>query len=93
MDAIANILRDFSNAISSSWGQIIVVVTLLTILAIVFLVGWWVNRPKPYRAEVFLRTLRARYERGEIPEKEYKDVKREIEEPLYQLKNYLKIYR
>lgn len=92
MYTIANVLRDFSNTVISSWGPILIAVLLVLILAMVFLIGWRVNRPRSYSIGAFQKTLKARYEREEIPKKEYEDIKREIEEPLYQLNYYLKIY-
>ena len=92
MNIISNILSDFSNIIISSLGPILIVVLMVAILAIVSLIGWRVNRPGSYNVEAFLRILKVKYDGGKIPKKEYEDIKREMEEPLYRLKYYLKIY-
>ena len=93
MESILNILGDFPNAVTAYWVQIIFAVTFITILAIVLFVGWKFNRKEPYRAEEFLRSIAVRYRKGEIPRKEYEDIKREIKDPLDQLNYYLKVYR
>ena len=92
MNTIINILRDFSNTMMSSFGPIILLVSLLLIFVIILFVGWRVNRPRSYNIEEFLRTLKFSYNGGKITKKEYEDIKREMEEPLYKLKYYLKIY-
>jgi uncharacterized membrane protein len=81
------------DTITSSLGPILIVVSLFVILAIVLFIGWTVNRQKFQSIGQLPRLLKERYDKGEIPKKEYEDIKREIEKPLNQLKYYLKIYK
>ena len=92
MNTIINIIRDFSNTIMSSFGPILLLVSLLVIFAIILFIGWRVNRPRSYNVEAFLGALKASYDGGKISKKEYEDIKREMEEPLNKLKYYSKMY-
>lgn len=93
MDTISNVLGDFSNAVNSYWLQIILVVSLLSILAIIFFIGWKINRKETYGISEFLKDLNERYKRGEIPEKEYGDIQKDFKEAVIQVKNYMEIYK
>lgn len=93
MDAILNILGDFSNAVTSYWVQIILAVFLVSIIGVVFFIGWKINKKEPYGISEFLKDLNERYKRGEIPEKEYGDIQRDFKEAVIQVKNYMEIYK
>ena len=47
MEIITNTLRDFFNAESQLWQSTIIALILLSILAIVLLIGWKVNNKNP----------------------------------------------
>jgi uncharacterized membrane protein len=81
------------DTIISSLGPVLIVVSLFVILAIVLFIGWIVNRQRLQNIGQLPRILKEKYDNREISKKEYEDVKREIEEPLHQLKYFLKIYR
>jgi uncharacterized membrane protein len=93
MEMIANVFRGFLEGMSSVWGLTVIAFLLLAVMAIVLVVGWKVNRTSPQSIEGFLKVLKERYHEGEIPRKEYEDIKNEIKEPLLQIKNYMKLYK
>jgi uncharacterized membrane protein len=93
MDAILNVLGGLPSAVTTYWVQIILAVSLLSILAIIFFIGWKINRKEPFRISEFLNDLKVRYSRGEISEKEYGDVQREMKEAVILVKNYMEIYK
>ncbi len=92
MEMIANVFSDFLGGISTVWGLAVIAFFLLAVMAIVLLAGWKVNRTSPQSIEGFLKVLKEKYQGGEIPRKEYEDIKNEIKEPLLQIKNYMKLY-
>ncbi len=92
MNTIVNILKDFSDTSISSLGMILIAASMLVILTIVLFLGWKVNKPKFQSAEYFLLVLKSKYDRGELPKKEYEDIKSELKESLEKLKYYLDIY-
>ncbi len=92
MDTIINSIRDFSNTIMSSLGLILLLVLLLVIFAIILFIGWRVNRQRFQYIGQLPLLLKEKYYKGEISKKEYEDIKRDIEDPIRQLKYYLKIY-
>jgi len=65
---------------------------LLSVLAVVFLIGWKVNR-EDKSIENVLRLVKAKFRQGQIPEKEYNDIKNELSKSMVEIKRYLKIYR
>ena len=93
MEMIARVFEDFTGGLSVAGGLTAIALFLLAILALVLLIGWKVNRTSPQSIEGFLKVLEERYNEGEIPRKEYEDIKSEIKEPLRQIKNFMKIYK
>ncbi|MQY75962.1 MAG: hypothetical protein GH148_10640 [Clostridia bacterium] len=93
MEMIANNLLGFFKTNNLVWGTLVIALILLSILAIVFLIGWKVNRTYPQSVEGLFRELKERYDRGEISKKEYEDIKRDTFESVFQLKNYLKLFK
>jgi uncharacterized membrane protein len=92
MEMIANVFRGFLGGINTFGGLAVIAFFLLAVMAIVLLVGWKVSRTSPQSIEGFLKVLKKRYQKGEIPRKEYEDIKNEIKEPLLQIKNHMKLY-
>ena len=93
MNMIANVPQEFFGGISTFWGFTVISFFLFAILAIVLLIDWKLNRTSPQSIEGFLNVLKEKYREGEIPKKEYEDIKNEIKEPLLQIKNYMKLYK
>ncbi|GAH62431.1 unnamed protein product [marine sediment metagenome] len=93
MEMIANNLLGFFKTNNLVWGTLVIALILLSILAIVFLIGWKVNRTYPQSIEGLFRELKERYDRGEISKKEYEDIKRDTFKSVFQLKNYLKLFK
>ncbi len=93
MEIITSVFGDFLGGMDSIWGLSVIAFFLVAALAVVLLVGWKVNRASPQSIEGFLRILKERYREGEIPKKEYEDIRNEIKEPLLQIKNYMKLYK
>ena len=86
------ILNNFYNEIISSQEIIITTVFLVLILVIALLIGWNINRSRPYTLEMMLRWLNEKYEKNEIQKKEYTDVKDVLEKSFNQINYYLKSY-
>ncbi len=93
MNMIANVPQEFFGGISTFWGFTVISFFLFAILAIVLLIDRKLNRTSPQSIEGFLNVLKEKYREGEIPKKEYEDIKNEIKEPLLQIKNYMKLYK
>ena len=86
------ILKNFYDSVITTQGIIIITVLLLLILVIALLIGWNINRSKPFSLEKMLHWLNEKYDRGEIQKKEFLDVKDEVENSFNQINYYLKIY-
>lgn len=93
MEMITSIFTDFIEGMSIEGGLIVIALFLLAILAVVLLIGRKVNQTSPQTIEGFLKVLEERYNEGEIPRKEYEDVRNEIKEPLVQIKNFMNLYK
>lgn len=93
MEMITSIFTDFIEGMSIERGLIVIALFLLAILAVVLLIGRKVNQTSPQTIEGFLKVLEERYNEGEIPRKEYEDVRNEIKEPLVQIKNFMNLYK
>ena len=73
METIANNLQGFFKTNGFPWDILVTALILLSILAIVFLIGWKVNKPRSQiiNLEGSFGELKERYDRGEISKKEY----------------------
>jgi len=76
MEIITNTLRDFFNAESQLWQSTIIALILLSILAIVLLIGWKVNNKNPKRVKEPVLFLKEKYHKENLPKKEYINIKR-----------------
>ena len=76
MEIITNTLRDFFNAESQLWQSTVIVLILLSILAIVLLIGWKVNNKNPKSAKEPVSILEEKYHKENLPKKEYINIKR-----------------
>ncbi|MFC2159417.1 hypothetical protein ACFLQS_01725 [Actinomycetota bacterium] len=93
MDSLLNILRISSESVISNLGQILIVISLIIIFALVLSIGWIVNKQSSKNITQLPKLLKERYDNREISKKEYEDIKRDIKEPLQQLRYYFRVYR
>lgn len=93
MNMIANITQEFFRGMSIFWVFLVISFFLCAILAIILLIDGKLNRTSPQSIEGFLNVLKEKYREGGIPKKKYEDIRNEINEPLLQIKNYMKLYK
>ena len=76
MEIITNTLGDFFNAESQLWEYTVIALILLSILAIVLLIGWKVNNKNPKSMKEPVLFLKEECRKENFPKKGYIDIKR-----------------